>query len=183
MNRIVSSLTSGIIAAALAIGISAAPISAAPVAAADGTIVGVAVAYESQNPGTFSTLITALQCDPSAGFVGALQSDGPFTVFAPTNAAFAKLGLNPGNVCSALPTKTLDNILAYHVVAGRELASTSIYRHWGFNTPIKMLNGKYTLPTLFGGKPRINLAKVIIPNVDASNGVIHVIDSVLVPRR
>ena len=178
MRRIASVLSSGILAAALVIGISA-----APVAAADGTIVGVAVSYESAHPGTFSTLITALQCDPSAGFVDALESAGPFTVFAPTNAAFAKLGLNPANVCSALPTKTLDNILAYHVVAGRELMAANIYRHWGFNSPIKMLNGKYTLPTLFGGKPRINFAKVIIPNMGASNGVIHVIDSVLVPLR
>ena len=171
MRPILARLLAGLAALPLAVGLLT-----APVAAADNTVAGVAVSVPS-----LSTLATALQCDPSAGFVGALESAGPFTVFAPTNDAFAKLGLTSANVCTALPLKTLDNILEYHVLAGQALMSTDIYAHRGFERPLKMLNGKYTFPTLFGGTPRINFAKVITPNVAASNGVVHVIDSVLLP--
>jgi uncharacterized surface protein with fasciclin (FAS1) repeats len=177
MRRVLARLLAGLMALPLAVGLMAAPVAAAD----DNNIVNVAATYETANPGTFSTLITALGCDPTAGFVAALESPGPFTVFAPTNSAFAKLGLTPDNVCTKLPLKTLDNILAYHVVAGQNLASGDIYTRPGFERPLKMLNGRYTFPTLFGGTPRVNFAKVIIPNVGASNGVIHVIDSVLLP--
>jgi uncharacterized surface protein with fasciclin (FAS1) repeats len=171
MRRVFAGLLASLIALPLAISLAA-----APVAAADGDIVQVAVSTPA-----LSTLVTALQCDQSAGFVAALESPGPFTVFAPTNTAFAKLGLTSANVCTALPLKTLDSILEYHVLAGQALTAAQIYTHPGFERPLKMLDGKYSFPTLFGGTPRIDFAKVIEPNVMASNGVVHVIDSVLLP--
>ena len=134
-----------------------------------------------------TTLVSAVK---AAGLVETLQTKGPFTVFAPTNDAFAKLPagtvetlLKPENL------KTLQTILTYHVVAGK-LNSTDIAK------AIKAGNGVATLKTVSGGKITAamkgkdllitdengNSSKVTIADVNQSNGVIHVIDSVVLPK-
>ena len=134
-----------------------------------------------------TTLVAAVK---AAGLVDILEGPGPFTVFAPTNEAFAKLPA--GTVDGLLMTEnkaTLTKILTYHVVAGR-LGSKEIAR------AIKDGHGKAELNTVSGGKLWITMqgkdivltdekggtAKVTISNVYQSNGVIHVIDTVLLPN-
>lgn len=134
-----------------------------------------------------TTLVAAVK---AAGLVETLQGKGPFTVFAPTNAAFDKLPkgtvetlLKPENL------KTLQSILTYHVVAGKMNASD-------FAKAIKAGKGKATLSTVSGGKLTAWMkgkdlyitdengksAKVTIADVNQSNGVIHVIDAVVTPK-
>jgi uncharacterized surface protein with fasciclin (FAS1) repeats len=174
MRRIISLVFAG----ALALGVFAAPVSAHD--SSKPTIVGVAVAYESAHPGTFSTLISAVTC---TGLVPALNTPGaPYlTVFAPTDAAFTKLGLNAGNICSALDAATLTKILEYHVVPG-DLDASKVVPSRGrreFTTLLGQeitVNRKAVIRTETHGK-----STIIIPDVQASNGVIHVIDTVLMP--
>jgi len=129
-------------------------------------IVDVAASNDS-----FSTLVTAIK---AAGLVDTLKSDGPFTVFAPTDEAFAKLP--EGTLESLLADKEkLTQILTYHVVAGKVSSSqaarlTSATTVQGGNLAIDSSNGV-----------TINGAKVIQADIAASNGVIHVIDTVLIP--
>jgi len=134
-----------------------------------------------------TTLVAAVK---AAGLVETLQSKGPFTVFAPTNAAFDKLPkgtvetlLKPENL------KTLQTILTYHVVTGKLNASDLM-------NLIKKGNGKATLKTVSGGTLTAwmkgkdiyltdengNSSKVTIADVNQSNGVIHVVDSVVTPK-
>ncbi|MDH3322182.1 MAG: fasciclin domain-containing protein [Flavobacteriaceae bacterium] len=145
------------------------------------TIVGVAAANEN-----FSTLVAALK---AADLVDALNGDGPFTVFAPVNAAFDKLP--DGTVDGLLKPeskKTLTAILTYHVVAGKFMAADVV-------KAINDNNGKFSIPTLQGGTltaslsggnviltdSKGNTSKIIITDVNASNGVIHAIDTVVMP--
>lgn len=135
---------------------------------------GDIVAVASGND-DFSTLVAAVS---AAGLVETLQGDGPFTVFAPTNEAFAKLPA--GTVESLLKPEnkdTLVSILTYHVVAG--------------NYPASSLVGKRgSLTSVQGGALHMNgtdgvtveNATVVIPDVAASNGVIHAIDTVMMPK-
>jgi len=133
-----------------------------------------------------TTLVAAVK---AADLVGVLSSDGPFTVFAPTNDAFAKLP--EGTVESLLKAEnieTLKSILTYHVVAGKFMAADVI----GL---INKNNGKATIPTVNGENltaslmdgsvvitdSKGNSAKVIVADLDCSNGVVHVIDRVLLP--
>ena len=135
----------------------------------------------------FSTLVVAVK---TAGLVNTLKSDGPFTVFAPVNSAFAKLP--EGTVESLLKPESKDaltNILTYHVVAG-EFNATDVI------AAINASNGEFTIKTVSGGKLTASLSNgsviltdenggtsaVIKTDVDASNGVIHVIDSVVLPK-
>ncbi|KIQ14523.1 fasciclin [Flavobacterium sp. MEB061] len=134
-----------------------------------------------------TTLVAAVK---AAGLVETLQSKGPFTVFAPTNAAFDKLPagtvetlLKPENI------KTLQTVLTYHVVAGKMNASD-------IAKAIKAGKGKATLKTVSGGTLTAwmdgkdlyisdesgSKAKVTIADVNQSNGVIHVVDTVLLPK-
>lgn len=134
-----------------------------------GTIVAVAAA----NP-DFSTLVAAVK---AAGLVDTLNSAGPFTVFAPTNAAFAKLPA--GTVESLLKPENkakLSAILTYHVVSGKVTAA-DVVKLKSANT----VNGKAV--KIAAGKTgvKINDAKVTATDIKASNGVIHVIDTVLIP--
>jgi uncharacterized surface protein with fasciclin (FAS1) repeats len=133
-----------------------------------GTIVDVAAG----NP-DFSTLVTAVK---AAGLVDTLSGKGPFTVFAPTNAAFAKLPA--GTVESLLKPENKDKltaILTYHVVSGKVLAA-DVVKLKSADT----VNGKaVTINTANGVK--VNNANVTATDVKASNGVIHVIDTVLIP--
>ena len=138
-----------------------------PVAAAEGTIVDVAVA-----DGRFTTLVAALQ---AADLVETLQGDGPFTVFAPTDDAFGAL---PEGTIPALldDVPTLTNILLYHVVSGKVLAA-DVANLTGANT---VLNEAVSVRVM-DGSVYINGSQVIITDIETSNGVIHVIDAVLLP--
>ncbi|NBC29158.1 MAG: fasciclin domain-containing protein [Spirochaetes bacterium] len=130
------------------------------------TIVEVA-----QEDGRFTTLVAALE---AADLAETLQGDGPFTVFAPTDDAFAAL---PEGTVEALldDIPTLTDILLYHVVDG-QVPSSAVVELSSANT----LLGQPVVVNASDGV-RINNAEVIIPDVEASNGVIHVVDSVLTP--
>ena len=126
------------------------------------------------NAGSFTTLAAALE---AAGLIDALKGDGPFTVFAPTDDAFA--ALPAGTVEMLLMPENKDklvDILTYHVLAGQVMAADIA----GKVTTVEMLNGgKATVDAENGVK--INEANVVTADVMASNGVIHVIDAVIIP--
>lgn len=145
----------------------------------------VEVASGNEN---FSTLVAAVT---AADLGGTLSSEGPFTVFAPTNDAFAKLPA--GTVETLLKPENIDklkSILTYHVIAGKFDAATVI-------DAIKTNNNKYTVTTVQGAKIDLSLkddkviltdatgamATVVMPDVAASNGVIHAIDAVVMPSK
>jgi len=124
--------------------------------------------------GQFKTLAAALK---AADLVGTLKGDGPFTVFAPTDAAFAKLPA--GTVENLLKPENkakLTAILTYHVVPGAVKAEqvTKLDK-------AKTVNGAMVNVSTDHGKVMINDATVVKPNIAASNGVIHVIDKVILP--
>ncbi len=126
----------------------------------------------AMNAGSFNTLVTAVK---AAGLVETLQGEGPFTVFAPTDAAFAKLP--DGTLESLLNDKdALTQILTYHVVPGRVLASDVV----NINTA-ETANGQSLSIDAGNGGVKINDAKVVQTDIRTSNGVIHVIDAVLLP--
>ena len=133
-------------------------------------IVGVAV-----EAGSFTTLVAALK---AAGLVETLQGKGPFTVFAPTDAAFAKLP--KGTVEALLADKAqLTAILTYHVVPGKVTAADVI--RMGSGNPATV-NGQTLAVSVTNGKVRVNDATVVTADVMATNGVIHVIDTVVLPK-
>ena len=146
---------------------AASPTSAMPSPAAQ-DIVDTAVAA-----GQFTTLATALQ---AAGLVDALKGDGPFTVFAPTDEAFAKLPAGTLDELLKDPTAALADILKYHVVSGKVMAADVTD---GMTAPT--LQGAELKFTVKDGNVYVNDAMVTQADVEASNGVIHVIDSVLLP--
>lgn len=127
-------------------------------------IVEKAVSY---NPDEFNTLVQAVI---QAELVDVLKSEGPFTVFAPTDAAFAALGVD----LSSLSKDDLVNILLYHVVPGT-FFSTDLT-----NGDVTTANGE-TVSISLGAGVKVNDSNVIIANVQTTNGVIHVIDKVLIP--
>jgi uncharacterized surface protein with fasciclin (FAS1) repeats len=125
--------------------------------------------------GSFKTLTAALE---AAGLVGTLKGKGPFTVFAPTDQAFAKLPA--GTVESLLMPankQKLTAILTYHVVAGNVKAADVIKL-----SSAKTLNGQSVTIKVVGGKVLINGATVVKADIAATNGTIHVIDTVLMPK-
>nr|WP_307990798.1 fasciclin domain-containing protein [uncultured Niameybacter sp.] len=129
----------------------------------------------SGNP-QFSTLVTALK---AAGLVDALKGEGPFTVFAPTNDAFNKLPA--GTVEELLKPENNDklvDILTYHVYPGKVLAADAMKLN---GKEVKMLNGKPAKIEVRNGSVFIDGAKVITTDIMAKNGVIHVIDTVMMP--
>ena len=131
------------------------------------TIVEIAV-----NDGRFDTLVAAVT---ATGLADAL-SGGEWTVFAPTDDAFAKLGLDASNVASAFSKAELTDILLYHAL-GSEVTSAKALTLLG---DVTMANGKLAGLKYFDGSLYVNDdAKVIIPDIDASNGVIHVVDTVI----
>jgi uncharacterized surface protein with fasciclin (FAS1) repeats len=137
-------------------------------AATGKTIVDIAVSDKR-----FTTLVAALS---AAGLVDTLNSAGPFTVFAPTNDAFAKLPA--GTVEALLADKAaLTNILLYHVAAGSVPASTVVTLE-----SATTVQGSKVFISVRGGKVFLNgTVQVIITDIKASNGIIHVIDTVLLP--
>jgi transforming growth factor-beta-induced protein len=135
------------------------------------TIVDIAVAN-----GSFNTLVAAVQ---AAGLVETLNSDGPFTVFAPTDEAFAKLPAGTLDQLLANPEE-LKNILLYHVVPGKVMAADVLTMDG--QSADTALEGKQIAIGIDGDKVVLNdNANVIATDVAASNGVIHVIDSVILP--
>lgn len=123
--------------------------------------------------GQFKTLIKLTK---AAGLAGALEGKGPLTVFAPTDAAFAKL---PRATVTALEHNRakLRAVLLYHVVKGRITAAQLVKRH-----SVKTLNGKSLKVRVKNGVVTVGGVRVIKTNIAASNGVIHVINRVLIPR-
>lgn len=129
------------------------------------------IAVESPN---HKTLVAALQ---AAGLVETLQGPGPFTVFAPTDAAFAKLPA--GSVDALLADRAaLTSVLTYHVVSGQVLAGQIVRANGA--TP-STVNGSPLDIVVRDGKVYVNGAQVSTADIRASNGVIHVIDGVLLP--
>ena len=124
--------------------------------------------------GSFKTLLAAVK---AAGLAETLQGAGPFTVFAPTDAAFAKL---PAGTVEALlaDKEKLASILTYHVVSGKVMAGDIVKSN---GAKRKTVNGQSLDVVVRGGKVSVNGANVATADVQASNGVIHVIDTVLLP--
>ena len=162
MKRIVAAiLTAGAVAVAII------PAGATASSMKSQNIVQVA----SSNP-QFSTLVKLVK---AAGLVSALEGKGKLTVFAPTNAAFAKV---PKSTLAELGKNTalLKKVLLYHVVSGEHLAA-QVEKV----TSLTTLEGATVKVSVKGGHVYINSAEVTTPNVTASNGVIHVINAVLLP--
>jgi uncharacterized surface protein with fasciclin (FAS1) repeats len=144
--------------------------SAAPTFAAEKDIVDTAVAAK------FNTLVAAVK---AADLVDTLKGDGPFTVFAPTDEAFAKLPT--GTVEELLKPENKDKlkaILTYHVVSGKVMAAAVVTLD-GKN--VKTVQGSPVAIKLDGGTVMVGKARVTKTDIQTSNGVIHVIDTVLLP--
>jgi uncharacterized surface protein with fasciclin (FAS1) repeats len=123
--------------------------------------------------GSFNTLVKAVQ---AAGLVETLKGEGPFTVFAPTDDAFAKLP--EGTLESLLQDKDkLAAILTYHVVAGKVMAADVVNLK-----SAKSVQGQEISIKANGGSVMVDNANVIKTDIETSNGVIHVIDSVILPK-
>ncbi len=124
------------------------------------------------NAGSFGTLVTALN---TAGLVEALKAPGPFTVFAPTDEAFSKL---PSGAVEALLEDVikLRKVLEYHVISGQVLAADVVKL-----SSAETVAGLPVQITVSEGVVHVNEAQVITPDVVADNGVIHVVDTVLIP--
>lgn len=139
--------------------------------AAMGDIVETAVAA-----GNFTTLVAAVE---AAGLVETLQGEGPFTVFAPTDDAFAALPAGTIDALLADPTGDLTNILLYHVVAGKVMAADVATMN---GQTVETVGGGTLTITVDGDTVMINNATVTTVDIETSNGVIHVIDTVLIPE-
>jgi uncharacterized surface protein with fasciclin (FAS1) repeats len=164
MFRIIAATT---VLALVGVALLAAPAGAEP-ASQRKTIVQTAVAA-----GQFKTLASLLK---TAGLANTLKRPGPYTVFAPTDAAFARLPKSTVNALLADKAK-LRAVLLYHVVPGRVPASRVV----GL-TSAKTVNGAAVRIRVRGGSVFVDNAKVTTPDVKASNGIIHVINRVLVPK-
>ncbi|MDX1395806.1 MAG: fasciclin domain-containing protein [Gemmatimonadota bacterium] len=137
---------------------------------ADMDIVETAVAA-----GQFETLVAAVQ---AAGLVDVLKGDGPFTVFAPTDDAFA--ALPAGTVDELLEPENRDRLVAvltYHVVAGKVLAADVVKL-----SSAETVQGQSVSIKTDGGNVMVDAARVIQTDIETSNGVIHVIDKVILPK-
>ena len=164
-------VTRAVAAAAVALAV-AAPSTAS--AQHSSGMAGKNVVQVATEAGAFKTLVAAVK---AAGLAETLQGEGPFTVFAPSDAAFAKLPA--GTVEALLADKAkLAAILTYHVVPGKVMAADVIGA--GSAKPATV-NGEPLDVQVRGGKVYVNGAQVTAADVGASNGVIHVIDTVLMP--
>jgi uncharacterized surface protein with fasciclin (FAS1) repeats len=123
----------------------------------------------------FSTLVTALK---AADLVKTLEGAGPFTVFAPTNAAFAKI--KKADLDALLKNKAeLTKVLTYHVVSGKVMAADVLKMN---NKMAKTVEGSQIKISVMGSTVKVDNAKVTKTDIAASNGVIHVIDTVIMPK-
>ena len=162
MTRIRTLLTATAVATTLALG---------SISAKAADIVDTAVAA-----GSFKTLVTAVQ---AAGLVDTLKGKGPFTVFAPTDAAFAKLPA--GTVEDLLKPENKEKLVAvltYHVVPGKVMAADIA----GKETMAKTVQGSEAKIVANDSGVMIDGAKVVTADVAADNGIIHVIDNVILPK-
>jgi uncharacterized surface protein with fasciclin (FAS1) repeats len=123
--------------------------------------------------GNFTTLVAAVQ---AAGLVDALKGEGPFTVFAPTDEAFAAIPQETLDALLADPSGDLTQILLYHVLSGAVMAEAVTD-----GLEADTLQGAKVKFSIVDGQPMINEAKIIATDIAASNGVIHVIDAVIMP--
>jgi uncharacterized surface protein with fasciclin (FAS1) repeats len=128
--------------------------------------------------GRFTTLVAALE---AAGLVDTLKSEGPFTVFAPTDEAFAKLPAGTvENLLKPENLETLKSILLYHAVSGKVMAEDVVMLDG--KKVDTALEGKQVMITVKDGKVYLNdNVEIIITDIETANGVIHVIDAVLLP--
>ncbi len=144
-----------------------------PAFAADKDIVDTAV-----GAGQFNTLVAAVK---AAGLVDTLKGDGPFTVFAPTDEAFAKLGKDAiADLLKPENKSKLTAILTYHVVPGKVLAADVVKLD---GKKVKTVEGASVTVKVDGGSVYVDKAKVIKADIITSNGVIHVIDAVILPAK
>jgi uncharacterized surface protein with fasciclin (FAS1) repeats len=145
---------------------------AVPFALALGSVQAADIVDTAKSAGSFNTLVTAVQ---AAGLVDTLKGPGPFTVFAPTDAAFAKI---PKAKLDALlkDKETLTKVLTYHVVPGKVMAADV--------KPgmVKTVEGNAFKVSTSGGKVMVDKATVTKTDIAADNGVIHVIDTVIMPK-
>ena len=172
-------------AAPAAVPTTTVPITTPAVAAAPTTTVASAVALSSSGTtivdvaikdGRFKTLVAALG---AAGLAETLKGPGPFTVFAPTDTAFSVLpAATIANLLKPENKSILAGILTLHVVAGKLLA-TDVLKVSNVTT----LNGQKLDVRLIGGRPFIGHGQILVTDVQTSNGVIHVIDTVLIPNK
>jgi uncharacterized surface protein with fasciclin (FAS1) repeats len=123
--------------------------------------------------GSFTTLVAAVQ---AAGMEDALRSEGPFTVFAPSDEAFAKLPEGTVEALLADPQGALSRILLYHVIPGKVMAADVTD-----GLTAETLRGAEVSFSIMEGMVKINDASIVATDIEASNGVIHVIDSVILP--
>jgi uncharacterized surface protein with fasciclin (FAS1) repeats len=171
-DQLVRRLILSITAAAVVLGMVAGP--AAARTAPSANIVDIAVAASKANPGEFKTLVAAvLAADPAV--LATLSKQRQLTVFAPTDAAFADAGLNAGNV-GTLPKAKLTQILLYHVAPGARYAADVVS-----SSQIRTLERGFLKVSIKGGDAYVNDSKIIATDIKATNGVIHVIDAVLMP--
>jgi uncharacterized surface protein with fasciclin (FAS1) repeats len=152
----------------LLLGLGALVLGSFAAQAQDKDIVDTAIAA-----GDFTTLVKAVQ---AAGLVDTLKGPGPFTVFAPTDEAFAKLPAGALDKLLADPAK-LKKVLLYHVVAGKVMAADV------HTMKAKTAEGAPLNIMVNDGKVMVNGATVVKTDIVCSNGVIHVIDSVLMPKK
>ncbi len=144
---------------------------ATPAFAADKDIVDTAV-----GAGSFKTLVAAVK---AAGLVDTLKGEGPFTVLAPTDEAFAKLPA--GTVETLLKPENKDKLIAvltYHVIPAKAMAADVVKLD---GKEVKTVQGSPVTVTVKGGTVMINKAKVVKTDIACTNGVIHVIDTVILP--
>ncbi len=132
---------------------------------------GKNIVQTARDAGTFTTLIAAID---RAGLAPTLEGDGPFTVFAPSDEAFARLPAGAVDSLLAEP-KMLSDVLTYHVVPGLVTAADAVAL-----STASTLHGE-ELPVLIDGSIRVDGARVVSSDIKASNGIIHVIDRVLLP--
>ena len=137
--------------------------------AQDADIVDTAVAA-----GDFTTLVAAVD---AAGLVETLKGEGPFTVFAPTDAAFAALPAGTVDALLADPSGDLTAILLYHVIPGKVMAADL-----SNGLEAATANGASVVFTLTDGGAMVNNVNIVATDIETSNGVIHVIDGVLIPQ-
>lgn len=149
---------------------------ALPVVFASGVAAAADIVATASQAGSFQTLLTAAE---AAGMVDTLKSDGPFTVFAPTDEAFAKLP--EGTVESLLKAENQDQlkaILAYHVVPGKTMSSDLA----GQDIEVATVQGEMVEIDATNGGVMVDQANVVQADIEADNGVIHVIDAVILPK-
>ena len=135
----------------------------------------VDVVQTAVEAGSFKTLVSAVK---AAGLVETLQGSGPFTVFAPTDEAFAKLPAGTvENLLKPENKSKLVAVLTYHVIPGKVMSNDIA----GKKTTVKSVEGSEIKVDATSGV-KVDNAKVVKPDIEASNGVIHVIDTVIMPQ-